>query len=285
MKLDKYWGKSLRFKLIYVAGLILTGLIWALMPSGQVQAKDDNKIYLVRSGDTLSAIALRFGVTVEALQAVNNINGSKIMAGSRLVIPVGARETVGYRIQPGDNLYRIAKKFGLTTRYLKQTNNLTSSLIYPGQVLFIPIFPKYGGEPREAKTVVANNGSIIALSEKEINLLARLIHAEARGESLLGKIAVGAVVLNRLAHPSFPKSLQEVIYQKNTNVYQFSPVQDGSINLEPDEESLEAAMEAIRGVDPTGGALYFYNPNTATDRWIKTLPTTKPIGNHIFATE
>ena len=115
-------------------------------------------------------------------------------------------------------------------------------------------------------------------------LLARIIHAEARGESFEGKVAVGAVVLNRIRSPHFPKTISDVIFQKNNRVYQFSPVGDGSFNLEPDETSLEAALQALSGKDPTGGALFFYNPELSSDRWIRTLPVMTRIGNHVFAT-
>jgi len=115
-------------------------------------------------------------------------------------------------------------------------------------------------------------------------LLARLIHAEARGESFEGQVAVGAVILNRINSPHFPKTIPDVILQKNNRVYQFSPVGDGSINLEPDEKALKAAEQALSGKDPTGGALFFYNPDISGDTWILTLPVVTKIGNHVFAT-
>ena len=86
--------------------------------------------------------------------------------------------------------------------------------------------------------------------------MARVIHGEARGESYLGKLAVGAVVVNRLNSPLFPDTLYEVIYEP----WAFTCVQDGQINLEPDEESYRAAMDALNGIDPTNGCLFYYNP-------------------------
>jgi N-acetylmuramoyl-L-alanine amidase len=110
--------------------------------------------------------------------------------------------------------------------------------------------------------------------------LARVIHGEARGESYLGKLAVGAVVVNRLNSPLFPDTLYEVIYEP----WAFTCVQDGQINLEPDEESYRAAMDALNGIDPTNGCLFYYNPKTATSRWMFKRPTdyTETIGNHVF---
>jgi len=178
-----------------------------------------------------------------------------------------------YIVREGDTLYDIAMDHQVSVRELMKANSLTDSLIRPGQVLFLP--EKKSGEKHLSR------GDI---SREEMMLLARLIHAEARGESFEGQVAVGAVILNRLENPHFPKTIREVIYQKNSHVYQFSPVGDGSINLEPNEKAIQAAMQAIQGKDPTGGALFFYNPDISKDQWIRTLPVITRIGNHVFAT-
>ena len=109
-------------------------------------------------------------------------------------------------------------------------------------------------------------------------LLAKLIAAEARGESYKGQVAVGAVVLNRVAHPSFPDSVSGVIYQKGA----FSCVNDSNWNVSPNATSRSAARDAINGWDPSGGAIYYYNPRTATSQWIRTRPVICTIGNHVF---
>lgn len=113
----------------------------------------------------------------------------------------------------------------------------------------------------------------------DVNLLARLIHGEARGEPYLGKVAVAAVVLNRVRHPSFPNTIAGVIYQAGA----FDAVADGQINLAPDADSLRAARDAMNGWDPTGGCLYYYNPSTATAAWIWTRKIQMVIGRHNFA--
>ncbi|MHB8172265.1 MAG: cell wall hydrolase [Thermincolia bacterium] len=285
MRLYKQWGKGKKIKLIFILGLILTGSMWSMIPANEVQAKIYKKTYLVRPGDTLSSIALRYGVTISTIQSANGLKDSKIFAGVKIIIPIGAKEAVDYQVQAGDNLYRVARRYNLPLKVLKQVNNLNSALIRPGQVLFIPMSFNKSKDKTVISTMATSGREVMGFSEEEVYLLARLIHAEARGESMEGKIAVGAVVLNRLAHPDYPKTIRDIIYQKNERVHQFSPVQDGSISMEPDRDSVEAALDAIRGVDPTGGALFFYNPDTATDQWIKTLPTIKPIGNHVFATE
>ncbi|MDD3653380.1 MAG: cell wall hydrolase [Desulfotomaculaceae bacterium] len=176
-------------------------------------------------------------------------------------------------VQKGDTLYDIAMDYNVPVRELMRTNNLAGSLIIPGQVLVLP--EKNAGD---------NPLSRGDFSREDIMLMARLIHAEARGESFEGQVAVGAVILNRLANPHFPKTIREVIYQKNDRVYQFSPVGDGSIKLEPNEKAVQAAVQALHGKDPTGGALFFYNPDISSDKWIRTLPVITKIGNHVFAT-
>ena len=109
-------------------------------------------------------------------------------------------------------------------------------------------------------------------------LLAKLIAAEARGESYKGQVAVGAVVLNRVAHPSFPDSVSGVIYQKGA----FSCVNDSNWSVAPNAASRSAARDAINGWDPSGGAIYYYNPRTAKSQWIRTRPVICTIGNHVF---
>ena len=116
-------------------------------------------------------------------------------------------------------------------------------------------------------------------SDADINLLARLIYGEARGESYVGQVAVGAVVLNRIKSSSFPNTMSGVIYQR----YAFTAVDDGQINLTPNATARKAALDAMNGWDPSYGALYYYNPRTATSSWIFSRKTTTTIGNHVFA--
>jgi N-acetylmuramoyl-L-alanine amidase len=113
-----------------------------------------------------------------------------------------------------------------------------------------------------------------------VYLLAQAVHGEARGEPYLGKVAVAAVVLNRVADPRFPNTIEGVIYQPGA----FTAVSDGQINLAPDEESLRAARDALNGWDPTYGAIYYYNPAKATSAWIWSRPVHLVIGKHHFAT-
>lgn len=109
-------------------------------------------------------------------------------------------------------------------------------------------------------------------------LLAKCIHGEARGESYTGQVAVGAVILNRVKSSSFPNTISGVIYQQNA----FTAVLDGQINLEPNQSALNAAKDALNGYDPTGGCIYYYNPKTATSKWIFSRPVVTTIGRHVF---
>ncbi|HIQ79302.1 MAG TPA: spore cortex-lytic enzyme [Candidatus Scatomorpha intestinavium] len=112
----------------------------------------------------------------------------------------------------------------------------------------------------------------------DLALLARLISAEARGEPYTGQVAVGAVVMNRVEHPSFPNSISGVIYQPGA----FSCLQDGQWDEPVADSAYRAAREALAGADPTGGAIYYFNPQTATSEWIWSRPEILTIGNHRF---
>ncbi len=115
-------------------------------------------------------------------------------------------------------------------------------------------------------------------NSSDVWLLAKLIAAEARGENYRGQVAVGAVVLNRVSHASFPDSISGVIYQNGA----FDCVRDANWNVNPTETAKRAAQEALNGWDPTGGAIYYYNPKTASNGWIRTRPVLTVIGNHTF---
>ena len=116
-------------------------------------------------------------------------------------------------------------------------------------------------------------------TNSDLYMLAKCIYAEARGESYTGQVAVGAVILNRVASSSFPNTISGVIYQKGA----FTAVSDGQIKLEPDKTALNAASDAMNGWDPTYGCIYYYNPAVATSSWIFGRKTVTTIGKHVFA--
>ncbi len=126
------------------------------------------------------------------------------------------------------------------------------------------------------KSVAASDSG----TTSDVQLLARAINGEARGEPYEGQVAVGAVILNRVKAPNFPNTISGVIYQPGA----FTAVSDGQINVALEDEStvVKAARDALNGWDPTGGAIYYFNPNTATNKWIWSRPHIKTIGKHRF---
>ena len=135
-----------------------------------------------------------------------------------------------------------------------------------------------GEKTLKALGVTSGSNSYGGYSSSDYDLLARIISAEARGESYLGQVAVGAVILNRIEHPSFPDTLSGVIYQKGA----FSCLNDGQFYESVADSAYSAARDAINGLDPSGGAIYYYNPSTATSQWIFSRPVITTIGNHRF---
>lgn len=125
---------------------------------------------------------------------------------------------------------------------------------------------------------ITGNASVGGFSSSDYDLLARIISAEARGEPYLGQVAVGAVILNRIEHPSFPDTMSGVIYQKGA----FSCLYDGQFYEPVSDSAYSAARDAINGLDPSGGAIYYYNPSTATNKWIYSRPLITTIGSHRF---
>ncbi|MDN4523885.1 cell wall hydrolase [Fictibacillus fluitans] len=113
----------------------------------------------------------------------------------------------------------------------------------------------------------------------DLDIMARVVNGEARGESYIGKVAVAAVILNRLGDRRFPKDAYSVVNQTNA----FTAVHDGQYNLSPGSDSYRAVVDALKGWDPTYGSVFYYNPNTATNQWIFTRQSVTRIGNHIFA--
>lgn len=125
---------------------------------------------------------------------------------------------------------------------------------------------------------ITGSSGLGSFSSEDIDLLAKIISAEARGEPYAGQVAVGAVILNRMEHPSFPNTLSGVIYQPGA----FSCLYDGGVNAPVAESAYRAARDAINGQDPSGGAIYYYNPAKSTNEWIFSRPVITVIGQHRF---
>lgn len=156
-------------------------------------------------------------------------------------------------------------------KYFQRKNGLTQDGIAgPATLKAMGIFNSNSSSSSSSSGTTSNSSNV--------NLLARLIYGEARGESYTGQVAVGAVVMNRVKSSSFPNSISGVIYQKGA----FDVVSDGQINLTPNSTAKKAAQDAINGWDPSYGAIYYFNPATATNKWIWSRPMTVTIGKHRF---
>ncbi len=172
-----------------------------------------------------------------------------------------------YRIQSGDSLYKISKRYGSNVNELRNANRMNSDLIFSGDKLWVPDY--------EVKPMQNSRG------QNDLYLLARLISGEASGESYQGQVAVGAVIMNRLDSKDFPHTIAGNIFKPG----EFESVSNGQIWKTISPTSLQAAKAAISGEDPTGGALYFYNPSKVYSQynWIWNRPVIGQIGQHVFA--
>jgi N-acetylmuramoyl-L-alanine amidase len=170
-------------------------------------------------------------------------------------------QTIVHKVRQGETLWLISKNYGVPLIELKRINHKKSSMLLVGETLRIP--------------------GTISAAEKD--LLARLVHAEAKGEPFAGKVAVATVVLNRVDHPDFPNTIKEVIYERSNGYYAFTPVQNGEINKPADREAYRAVEEALAFRGLGSGSLYFYNPKTAKSQWLRSKQVTIVIGNHVFA--
>lgn len=171
-----------------------------------------------------------------------------------------------HTVEAGDSLYWIALTYGLSIAELKELNNLKSDVLRVGQRLLVPV------------DQVKHYPVGVRLTNQEVEWLAQMIYAEARGEPYLGQVAVGAVIINRMLSPQFPNTLRGVLFQTNA----FQPIQNGSFYMTPNETARRAALEALNGHDPTGGALFFFNPRRSSDRFMHSRPVKVTIGNHRF---
>lgn len=185
---------------------------------------------------------------------------SKIGAtGSEVVNIQNALKQKGYYTGATDGIYGTGTRDAV--KKFQKDNGLTADGIAGSKTL--------------AALGISSTG---AYNSADYELLARIISAEARGESYLGQVAVGAVVLNRVEHPSFPDTVSGVVYQNGA----FSCLYDGQFYEPVADSAYSAARDALNGLDPSGGAIYYYNPSTATSKWIFSRPVITTIGRHVF---
>ena len=219
----------------------------------------------VKQKKIILAAALIFAVNILIIALAQSAEASVYKRGSSgaTVTQIQTRlKSWGYYSGSVDGVY--GSETERAVKYFQRTNGLSAD----GQT---------GDRTLAALGIYEQSGASSAASG-DVYLLARLISAEARGEPYIGQVAVGAVVLNRIDHPSFPNSLSGVIYQSGA----FSCIDDGQFDQPIADSAYRAAREALAGSDPTGGAIYYFNPATATSKWIWSRPQMLTIGSHIF---
>ena len=213
------------------------------------------------------------GVIISAIVLIYSFNSNKVEALSRYgsrgdeVTQIQTKlKRWGYYSGSIDGIYgtktlnavkSFQRKNGLTVDGIAGTQTLQAMGIYSSS---------------------SKNSSSSSGNSSELSLLSKAVYAEARGEPYMGQVAIAAVVLNRVKSSSFPNTIAGVIYQPGA----FTAVSDGQINLTPDSTARKAAQDALNGWDPTSGCIYYFNPNTATSKWIWSRPRVIEIGKHVF---
>lgn len=236
--------------------------------------------YIVQSGDSLWKIANKFDTTISTLRQMNNLWTNYLEVGQVLKVPTGVEY---YTVQWGDSLWKISQGTGVSITAIKEANNLYSNYIEVGQILMIPrtTIPSVPS-PNPEPLPTPDPKPTLELTKAELDLFARVLYAEAQGEPYQGKVAVAAVIVNRIKSSRFPNTLNGVIYQR----FAFESVASGYIwKIQPDASVYRAAKEALQGSDPTDGAIYFYNPAKVSNpnNWIWSREVTLRIGDHVFA--
>ena len=214
----------------------------------------------------LLSVSMVLVVLVPAVEAASYKKGSSGAVVTQIQTKL---KSWGYYTGTVDGIYGSGTERAV--RAFQQKNGLTVDGKAGDQTLAAMGLSAGGGNS-------SNSGGSGGASSSQVDLLARLISAEARGEPYSGQVAVGAVVLNRIKHPSFPNTLPGVIYQSGA----FTCITDGQFNQPVAESAYRAARDALNGVDPSGGAIYYFNPSTATSSWIWSRPLITVIGKHRF---
>jgi N-acetylmuramoyl-L-alanine amidase len=231
--------------------------------------------YRVKSGDSLSLIAERFGTTVDAIRAANGLTGNLIHPGQKLEIPVAS---VTHTVVSGESLWMIALKYRVTSTEIMRANGLASDVIQPGQRLTIPSPPASEAPATDVHVTVTAN-TVHHLSQADIEILARIVKGECPADTPReGKVAVAAVVLNRLERPGYPKTVRGVAHQP----LQFScyniDVRHYLYNGPVPQWAYEAARAAAAGEDPSRGATHYFNPYLVRPSWANGMKFLRRIG-------
>lgn len=248
------------------------GSTTSIRPGQQLSIPTGNT-HIVQNGDSLFKIARSHGLTVNDIMRANGLGSSLIYPGQQLSIPTGNINVNSniHTVQSGDSLFKIAKGYGVTVNDLMRENGLAGSTITPGQHLRIP-----------SRTASVTNSRGLFISPRDFDALARLITSEADCQTHEVKVAVGAVVLNRVQSPLFPNNIYDVVYDRSGGKVQFEPVLNGWINRPATPAAIRAAQDALRGWDPSLGATFFFEP-WVTNKFLHSLPVARKLGAFIFA--
>jgi len=255
---------------------VLLSTVLALGLSASITANvsaytPETAAYTVVSGDSLFKVSQVFHTTVDNLMNENNLNTSSLNIGQVLNVPGDT-----YTVQKGDTLFLISQKYKMSITGLQRANNIYTDKLDVGQRLAVPI------PVSTSKTPIPMPTETTAYSAADLDLLSRLIMAEAQGEPYDAKVAVGAVVMNRVSCGLFANTVQGVIYQNINGYYQFTPVMNGWINKPANTDSINAAKDALNGVDPINGALWYYDDST-TNQFMLGKKVSIKISHMIFA--
>ncbi|MDF2543927.1 MAG: hypothetical protein K0S47_3645 [Herbinix sp.] len=241
--------------------IVVTLCVLLLIPATTASAAD----YTVTSNDTLYSLSLLFNTSVKALRYSNNFDENSLSPGDEIYVPAHV-----YKVKSGDSLYTIATKYEIPVASLKKANGKTSNSIVPGEKLMIP-----GVKPYKS------SDNVIPYTSGEVGLLAKLIEAEAAGETMQAKIAVGAVVVNRVQSGDWAPTITGVINQKFGEYYQFTPVKIGTIDNTPSDASKRAAWIAMFGSDPSNGAIFYFD-QTSKNQWLWSKEQTAQLDHMVF---
>lgn len=270
-------AKQLTFRGIKrtVITIIFLGFLCLSLKGGIAQGAT----HWVEPGDTLWLLAQRYNTTVQEIAAANKLNSPWIIYPEQvLTIPAGV-----HTIQKGDTFWHLSIRYNIELQALLEANpGIDPYYVLPGQKISLP---GQNTSPAPNSQLASREGRRTAsagFSAQEIDLLARLVHAESAGEPYIGQVAVAATVLNRLESSLYPNTLSGVVNQVTNGYYQYSPVLDGRINIPAGKTAFDAVYDALKGWDPSGNALGFYNPKKTSNQWVRHQQVTTVIGNHVF---
>lgn len=231
--------------------------------------------YKVVPNDNLYRLGLLFNTTSSTIKSTNNLSSDIIYPGQLLYV-----QAPTYTVKAGDTLYLISKRYGVSLYNLRKANNIWNDYLAIGQTLIIP-----GGSSSVSTAVTTSttaSASVIPYTSADLDLLARLVRAEAENQPYSAKVSVAAVVVNRVQSSLFPNTISGVINQKANGYFQFTPVENGTIAKPASATDRQAALEALKGADPTKGALFFYD-DSATSRYLLSKPVSIKIDDMVFA--